>query len=109
MKEGKPVVVDNTNPSKEARKCYIDIAKKTGTPVRSLYFDTPIELSKHLNMFRQNTTNGAQRRVPDVGYNVFKSKFQEPSLEEGFSEIQKVIFVPEFTNDHQKKLFMMWT
>lgn len=106
---GKSVVVDNTNPSKEARKPYIEVAKKAGVPARCFHFQTPLDLAKHLNMYRQIETAGKTRRIPDVGYNVYKSKYEEPSVSEGFSKICKITFKPKFESEENKKLFEQWT
>ena len=37
-------------------------------------------------------------------FNTYKSKFSEPALGEGFSEIVKVHFTPLFDNDHHAQL-----
>ena len=49
--------------------------------------DTPLDMAHHLNMVRMNQTNGEVRRIPDVGYNVYKKNYQEPKMDEGFTEI----------------------
>lgn len=71
--------------------------------------NTPIEIAHHLNMVRQNQTNGQVRRVPEVGYNVYKKNFQEPTKEEGFTEILKIGFVPVFDSSRDEQLFRQWT
>lgn len=109
LRNKKSVVVDNTNPNKESRKCYIDIAKKLSIPVRCFHLHTPKELCEHMNMYRQTQTKGAQRRVPGVGFNVFKSKFEEPNVSEGFAEVKKIEFVAKFKSEAEKDLFKMWT
>uniref|UniRef100_A0ABM0MWD8 Bifunctional polynucleotide phosphatase/kinase-like n=1 Tax=Saccoglossus kowalevskii TaxID=10224 RepID=A0ABM0MWD8_SACKO len=86
LKNGKSVIIDNTNPAKHVRQEYINIAKKHGVPIRCFWFQTSLPLAHHMNLYRQTQTNGDVRRVPDVGYNVFKKHFEEPDLEEGFSE-----------------------
>lgn len=80
LKEGKSVVIDATNPSKEIRKEFIDISKKLGVPVRIFGFDVPIEVCKQRNNLRG-------KKVPGIAYNVFKSKYQKPELSEGVEEI----------------------
>ena len=70
---------------------------------------TPVELAHHLNLVRQNQTNGEVRRVPDVGYNVFKKNFEEPTTAEGFSEVLKVDFVPKFDSTRDLEIFKQWT
>ena len=62
-----------------------------------------------MNLVRQNQTNGEVRRVPDVGYNVFKKNFEEPKTSEGFSEVIKVDFVPQFSNKRDEEIFKQWT
>ncbi|CAG8703016.1 10215_t:CDS:2, partial [Cetraspora pellucida] len=85
LKENKPVVVDNTNPSKESRKQYIDIAKQYGVPVRCFWFQASEALARHNNMYRYFSSNEI-RPLPEIAFNVYKSKFSEPKLEEGFQE-----------------------
>ncbi|XP_064606402.1 bifunctional polynucleotide phosphatase/kinase-like [Liolophura sinensis] len=109
LKEGKSVVVDNTNPSMSARSDFLDLASKTGCPCRCFVMNTPIEVAHHMNMVRQNQTNGQVRRVPEVGYNVYKKNFQEPTIEEGFTEVLKIDFVPEFGSSRDEQLFRQWT
>ncbi len=70
---------------------------------------TPIELAHHLNFVRMNQTNGEVRRIPDVGYNMYKKNYQEPAIKEGFTEIKKITFVPKFDNKRDETLFKQWT
>ncbi|XP_013075013.2 uncharacterized protein F21D5.5-like [Biomphalaria glabrata] len=109
LQEGKSVVADNTNPSVDGRAAFIKLAQEKGIPCRCFWLQTPLELSHHLNMFRQNQTKGAVRRIPDVGFNMFKKNFQEPQLSEGFSDIIKVDFKPRFDNKNDEELFKQWT
>lgn len=109
LKAKKSVVIDNTNPSIEARKIYVDIAKKAGVSVRCFHFDASKEVAQHLNYYRQAQTAGKIRRIPDVGYNMFKSRFKAPEKSEGFTEVRKISFVPTFENEKDKALFMKWT
>ena len=109
LKSKKSVVVDNTNPSKEARQAYVKIAKTYNTPVRCFQFDVTIEAAKHMNFYRQLITDGKHRRIPDVGYNVFKSRYVAPDKSEGFQEIVKIPFIPNFDEDSEKPKFLHWT
>lgn len=70
---------------------------------------TAEDLSHHLNLYRQSLTKGEVRRVPDVGYNVFKKNFEAPSKSEGFSEIIEVDFKPRFDSKADEELFKHWT
>lgn len=109
LKSGKSVVADNTNPSVAGRKEFIDCAKNNGVPCRCFVMDTPIELAHHLNYFRQTQTKGEVRRIPDVGYNVYKKNFEAPTKAEGFSEILTISFDPKFDNKKDEELFKQWT
>ncbi|XP_052774383.1 uncharacterized protein F21D5.5-like isoform X2 [Mya arenaria] len=109
LKAGKSVVVDNTNPSVTARKEFLDIAKKAGVPCRCFVMATPLDLAHHLNYVRQIQTNARVRRIPDVGYNVYKKNYEAPTKAEGFTEIINIDFAPKFDSDKDKTLFLQWT
>ncbi|GFS01631.1 bifunctional polynucleotide phosphatase/kinase [Elysia marginata] len=109
LKQGKSVVVDNTNPAKSARAAFVDLAKKNGVPCRCMWMQTPLDLAHHLNLYRQSQTKGEVRRVPDVGYNIFKKNFEEPSTSEGFTVVKKVEFKPRFDSSADEELFKKWT
>ncbi|CAF0732418.1 unnamed protein product [Brachionus calyciflorus] len=110
LKEGKSVCIDNTNPSKKVRSDYVSLAKKMNvSKIRCIRMNTPIELCHHLNYVRQNCSAGEIRRIPDVGYNLYKSHFEEPDVKEGFTEILKIDFKPQFDDDKHEKIFKQWT
>jgi len=106
---GKSVVVDNTNPSESVRGEFLAIAKAAGIPARCFSFTLDVDLSHHLNFYREKLTNGAVRRIPDIGYNMFKKNFKEPAVEEGFAEVRKIPFVPHFENDQEREMFLQRT
>jgi HAD superfamily hydrolase (TIGR01662 family) len=114
LKDGKDVVLDNTFPTIEVRKPFIDLAKQynadvsctlMGTTIEEAQFNvvqraigligkfpTPeaIKAAKHTNIF-----------PPTVLFK-YKKEFQKPAVEEGFSKVEVQKFVrldnPEFTN-----------
>uniref|UniRef100_A0A0B7APD7 PNK FHA domain-containing protein n=2 Tax=Arion vulgaris TaxID=1028688 RepID=A0A0B7APD7_9EUPU len=107
---GKSIVADNTNPSASSRAHFISLAKEKDIPCRCIWLQTPLELAHHLNMFRQKQTKDSVRRVPDVGYNIFKKNFEEPTVKEGFTGgVIKVNFTPRFDNKTDEELFQHWT
>lgn len=108
LQEGKSAVIDNTNPTAK-RQEYIGVAKKCGVSVRCFYFDASRELANHLNFYRERLSEGKRRRVPAVAFNMYKCRFEEPSKDEGFTEIATVKFVPDFENAQQRKWFQNWT
>lgn len=71
--------------------------------------NTPVELAKHLNYVRQNQTDGEVRRIPEVGYNVYKSGYSAPNKTEGFTEIIQVDFEPKFDSERDEAIFKQWT
>jgi len=109
FKEGKSVVVDNTNPTKAARKPYINLAVKNKVPVRCIYIDIPTEVSHHLNYVRQNQTKGKVRRIPEVAYRTYEKNFEKPDISEGFAEVKSIGFVPHFDSEDDKEIFLQWT
>jgi bifunctional polynucleotide phosphatase/kinase len=99
LKEGRNVVIDNTNPDINSRKNYLDLAKKYNYVCRAIVMNTSLELSKHNAQFRyiasRNDTDTIIKKIPDIVYNIFKKKYQEPTIKEGFYLIQKLNFVME--------------
>lgn len=109
IESGQSVVVDNTNASAEVRGAYLALAKAKAIPARCLHFKTDLDLAHHLNFFREKHSNGEIRRIPDVGYNMYKSKFEAPAAKEGFAEIVEVDWVPDFASEHDRLLFLKRT
>ncbi len=48
-------------------------------------------------------------RVPGIAFNVYKSKFREPTEDEGYTEVARIDFVPTFKDDKTKALFLQFT
>eukprot|EP00002_Diphylleia_rotans_P025508 TRINITY_DN5044_c0_g1_i2.p1 TRINITY_DN5044_c0_g1~~TRINITY_DN5044_c0_g1_i2.p1 ORF type:complete len:423 (-),score=106.47 TRINITY_DN5044_c0_g1_i2:269-1537(-) len=109
LKEGKKVVIDNTNPDAATRKEYIELAAKFKAPIRCFVMQTSQDLADHLNLYRERITNGESPHVPSIAVNRFKSSFKEPTLSEGFSEIKQINFVPNFDSDTDRQVFLQYT
>jgi len=75
----------------------------------ALFFNTNVELAHHLNFYREKITKGGVRRIPEVAYRMFKSKFKEPSQKEGFSEITTIEWGADFPSEEYKNLFLQRT
>jgi bifunctional polynucleotide phosphatase/kinase len=70
------VIIDNTNPSIEDRKKFIDLAKKYSYKIRCILFDIPLEVALHNNYYRHFKYNSSL--IPKIAYNIYKSKYVKP-------------------------------
>jgi len=82
---------------------YIAAAKSKGVPVRCFYFQTPLALAKHLNAFREKLVG--TKKVPGVAYHLYNKNLTVPTLDEGFTEIKQINFLPHFETPVAEKLF----
>jgi predicted kinase len=85
LDQGKPVVVDNTNPTPLARAPLIEIGRRHGARVIGYYFEIPVKTAVERNRLREG-----KGRVPDVAIYVTSKKLVPPKFEEGFDEIHVV-------------------
>ncbi|KAG6845038.1 hypothetical protein H0H87_001375 [Tephrocybe sp. NHM501043] len=114
LEEGKSCTVDNTNRNIATRKYYIEVAKGLGIPVRCFYFTGSIELAWHNNLYRAYNLPPAiaasepkRELVPYLGFSGFRDNFEEPQLNEGFSEIKKVNWI--FNGSEEERMYWsMW-
>ena len=91
---------------KDSRLWYTEVAYKHKIPVRCFQFMTSISHTKHNNRFRELTMNSSRYvKVNDLMFNTYKSKFCEPELGEGFSEIVNIHFTPCFENDYHAQMY----
>ncbi|KAI3654834.1 hypothetical protein MP228_000214 [Amoeboaphelidium protococcarum] len=97
LTQGKRVVIDNTNPSKHVRQQYIRLAKDCGVPVRCFKFNVSELHCKHNNQFRKII--GERQSVPNSAYEQYRLNYEQPDLQEGFTEIKVINFVPRFKDD----------
>ncbi|KAJ8928963.1 hypothetical protein NQ314_018400 [Rhamnusium bicolor] len=68
---------------------------------------TTFQQAKHNNKFRE-LTDKSHVPVSEIIINSLKKNFQEPDVLEGFSEIVKIPFVPEFENAEHEKLYKLF-
>jgi len=81
LKKGKFVVFDATNPAREKRAEYIELARGLGIGVRCVHVNTSFEESLARN-------NERSKPVPRIVYNVYKKKFVAPNVSEGCSVVE---------------------
>ncbi|GAA5877857.1 hypothetical protein JCM16303_000262 [Sporobolomyces ruberrimus] len=107
----KSCVIDNTSPAAETRNVYLSILRTEFPHVkaRCFVFTASKQLCMHNSIYRASyepidQANGKERAIlPDIAFNSFASKFQEPSLKEGFDEIKHISFRFEGTPEQRKK------
>ena len=86
IENNKSFVVDNTNVTIEQRKKYIDIAKENGYKIVNYFF--PVDVNKSI---MQNDLREGKARVAKVAIYVMAKKFVEPTINEGFDEVHKIV------------------
>ncbi|UNK20699.1 ATP-binding protein [Paenibacillus sp. N3/727] len=77
-----PFVVDNTNPTIDDRKKYIEIARKNKFKVVGYYFEPDYELS-----YARNVQREGKEKVREIGLKSTLKKLQIPTYDEGFDEL----------------------
>ncbi|KAJ4480431.1 polynucleotide kinase 3 phosphatase-domain-containing protein [Lentinula edodes] len=114
LQEGTSCVVDNTNRDVQTRKYYVDVARKFKVPIRCFVFTGSMELAWHNNLYRAynlplSSASRQEKRdlVPYLAFTSFRNNYEEPSLSEGYSEIKKVNWIFEGTEE-EKKNWSMW-
>lgn len=122
IKEGKIVVIDNTNLTKKTRKLFIDLGKKYSIQVDGQYFKTTIEdcqirhVKRMYEKFGEIFQTGASLKHKNDPHCfgpvvLFKARkdLEEPVLDEGFNRLI-MRDVPEITWDphifNNKALFL---
>lgn len=85
---GRPVVVDNTNPTVEDRAAIIAAARRHGARVVGHYFATPL-----VDALARNAGRVGKARVPDRGVLAIAKRLCRPSLDEGYDELSCVRLV----------------
>jgi predicted kinase len=83
-----PLVIDNTNITKDIRKKYITLLTDIKIPIIGYYFKTNLERSLDWNNKRIGKEN-----IPKTGILGTYKKLEMPSLEEGFSNLYYVDIV----------------
>jgi predicted kinase len=78
-------VVDNTNPMKETRQKYIEMAKENGFQVIGYYFQ-----SKLKEAIQRNKIRTGKACIPEIGIRSAYNKLQIPQFAEGFDQLYYV-------------------
>ncbi|KAH8108211.1 PNK3P-domain-containing protein [Cristinia sonorae] len=114
LASGQSCVVDNTNRNRQTRQYYIDVAKKHKVPIRCIHFLGSFELAWHNNLYRaynlpESVAQREEKRevLPYAALTNYQQMFEAPDIAEGFTEIRKVNFVFEGT-DEERRRWSMW-
>jgi predicted kinase len=85
LAEGRPVVVDNTNPTVADRAAVIALAQGCGARVVGYYFESRVQDCLERNRRRQG-----KELVPDVAIYATIKRLERPRRAEGFDELYHV-------------------
>jgi predicted kinase len=85
LRTGQPLVVDNTNPTREERRIYLEGAKAARFRVIGYYFRSTLEECK-----RRNFQRSPELVVPLVGLLGTYARLELPRRDEGFDELYYV-------------------
>jgi len=80
-----PFVIDNTNPTLEGRRPYIELAKEHRFRVTGYFFEPDYEES----VIRNDRRTG-KSKVPTIGIRSALNKLQPPEWSEGFDALYRV-------------------
>lgn len=86
LKAMMPFVVDNTNPTVEVRRKYIELAKAHRYTITGYYFEPDYEAS-----LQRNEARTGKAKIPEIGIKSVLSQLEVPTYEEGFQKLYKVI------------------
>jgi len=75
-------VVDNTNPTVEERKKYIELAQKNKYEVVGYYFNSSID-----EALRRNNLRTGKENIPEIGIKGCYRKLEIPTKKEGFDKL----------------------
>jgi bifunctional polynucleotide phosphatase/kinase len=80
IENNKSIIFDATNPTKEKREEFINLSKKYNIKSVCIHVLTTMEKSLYRNNLRE-------KKIPMIAYYVYRKKFQEPTIEDGFNNI----------------------
>ncbi|KAF2863936.1 PNK3P-domain-containing protein [Piedraia hortae CBS 480.64] len=112
VRQGKSVVVDNTNADVETRRKWVEWARAQSVPVRLIHFTAPTRLCEHNDTVRALSGDlmnpEGRTMLPRVAFTSFTSRYREPRTDEGFDDIQRVDFEFEGTEEQKRLWTRFW-
>lgn len=80
--------IDATNLTRRDRRPFIEIARQHDCRIEALFFDIPLAVCKSRNAARA-------RLVPEHALDQMAAKLIPPSIDEGFTRVEVVQYLPE--------------
>jgi bifunctional polynucleotide phosphatase/kinase len=92
LKEGRNIVIDGTNPTKENRSKWITIARKASYEITIVWMNFPMYVVEFLNNYRIAKNKNQNSHVPAVAMRVYYKKLEVPQQSEcdNIIEINKI-------------------
>lgn len=84
LRQGHDVVCDDLHHTKEKRRMILNAVKDIECKKVLVLMETPLDVCLERNA-------GRKRRLPDVVLHSCAARFEEPSLDEGFDEIVRIL------------------
>ena len=78
LKEGRNIVIDGTNPTKENRSKWITIARKASYEITIVWMNFPMYVVEFLNNYRIAKNKNQNSHVPAVAMRVYYKKLEVP-------------------------------
>ncbi len=85
LRAGRPVVVDNTNPTLGDRRPLVELGRRYRARIVGYHFDSGTR-----DCLARNARREGRARVPDVAVFATAKRFVPPSRDEGFDELYRV-------------------
>jgi len=82
LKEGRNIVIDNTNPTKESRAKWINVAKEASYNITIVWMNFPMPVVEYLDNYRVYINKNQDTHVPAVAMRVYYKKLEEPTQQE---------------------------
>ena len=86
IKAKQKIVIDNTNPTREERRKYIEKLKLSGFMIKGYYFKSSIK-----DCLLRNDKRNGKEKIPEVAIKGTFNKLEIPVYSEGFDELYYVM------------------
>lgn len=90
LQTGQRFVADNTNPTAEERRRFIEPALAAKFKIRGYFFETTVG-----EAIRRNAGRTGKARIPEKGVGGTYKRLEVPKISEGFHSLFKVRITPE--------------